>query len=106
MLHDSVFVVIKGGGGVAHKGGSALMILLCDVGLSTFLPRIVAFHKKCDAFNVSLVLDTNGLGDTYQGPGYHHPQRVPSSPQGMDSYPAILSYPGVSLCTLLSFHKA
>ncbi|KAK7091804.1 KICSTOR subunit 2-like [Littorina saxatilis] len=59
-----------------------------------YFARIVAFHKKCDAFNISLVLDTNGLGDLYQGPGYHHPDRQACIPQGMDSYPAILSYPG------------
>lgn len=59
-----------------------------------YFSRIVMFHKKCDPFNISLVLDTNGLATPYQGPGYHHPGRSPVVPLGMDSFPAVLSYPG------------
>ncbi|XP_076437550.1 KICSTOR subunit 2-like [Babylonia areolata] len=59
-----------------------------------YFSRIVAFHRRCDPFNISLVLDTHGLSQPFMGHGYHHPQRPASTPQGMDSYPAILSYPG------------
>lgn len=58
--------------------------------------RIVTFQKRSDAYNISLVLDTNGLKNARTGNGYHHPDRPVEIPQGMDSYPAILTYPNVS----------
>ncbi|KAL8572159.1 hypothetical protein ACOMHN_057834 [Nucella lapillus] len=60
-----------------------------------YFTRMVVFHKKCDPYNISLVLDTSGLSSP-QGVthGYHHPHRPLPAPQGMDSYPAILSHPG------------
>ena len=60
--------------------------------------RMAHFHKKTDAFCTTLVYDTNDLPDEhqYKGPGYHHPLRPCERLSGLDSYPAIFSYPGVS----------
>ncbi|CAH1772805.1 unnamed protein product [Owenia fusiformis] len=58
-----------------------------------FYGKIVTFHKKSDVFNVSIILDVNGLEGIYKGPGYHHPDRIMESPRGLDSYPAVFSYP-------------
>ncbi|XP_013389810.1 KICSTOR complex protein C12orf66 homolog [Lingula anatina] len=59
-----------------------------------FYARIVTFHKKSDASHVSAVFDTSGLEEPYRGPGYHHPLKIVESPTGLDSYPAVFSYPG------------
>ncbi|XP_046350661.1 KICSTOR subunit 2-like isoform X1 [Haliotis rufescens] len=59
-----------------------------------FIGKITSFQKKCDAFNVSLVLDSHGLKDTYKGPGYHHPNKITEAPEGLNTFPAILSIPG------------
>ncbi|KAL4218393.1 hypothetical protein ACF0H5_023129 [Mactra antiquata] len=56
--------------------------------------KITAFQKKTDALNVSLVLDTQGLDHVYTGPGYHYPDSQVEAPKGLDSFPAIYSYPG------------
>ncbi|XP_064597265.1 KICSTOR subunit 2-like [Liolophura sinensis] len=58
-----------------------------------FVSKIVSFHKKSDATNVSLVLDIQGIESTYKGPGYHHPHKQTELPKGLGSYPAIFSYP-------------
>ncbi|PVD32126.1 hypothetical protein C0Q70_07554 [Pomacea canaliculata] len=58
-----------------------------------YFSKIVTFQKRSDAYNISLVLDTNGLKNARTGNGYHHPDRPVEIPQGMDSYPAILTYP-------------
>lgn len=59
-----------------------------------YVARITAFQKKTDALNVSLVLDISGIEDTYKGPGYHHPDKQVETPTGVDSFPAVFSYPG------------
>lgn len=58
-----------------------------------YYSRVVAFQKKTDAFNVSLVFDTHGSEDTYKGHGYHHPESYVEPPKGLDTYPAVFSYP-------------
>ena len=65
-----------------------------------FIFRITAFQKKTDALNVSLVLDISGIEDKYMGAGYHHPDKRVETPTGVDSFPAVFSYPGVSLILL------
>ncbi|XP_041482961.1 KICSTOR complex protein C12orf66 homolog [Lytechinus variegatus] len=55
--------------------------------------KIVAFQRKTDAFNISLVLNTQASGINFQGLGYHFPSEMTEPPTGMDSYPAIFSYP-------------
>ena len=57
--------------------------------------RIVAFQKKTDAACVCLILDTQGMEEPYKGPGYHHPDKQVEQPTGLESYPAIYSYPTV-----------
>lgn len=59
-----------------------------------YVARVIAFQKKTDAFNVSVVLDSQGLDGVYKGPGYHHPDKPVDQPTGLESYPAIYSYPG------------
>lgn len=56
--------------------------------------KVIAFQKKTDAFNISLVLDTQGIQHVYKGPGYHHPDKHFEPLTGLESYPAIYSYPG------------
>ncbi|XP_072180250.1 KICSTOR subunit 2-like [Diadema setosum] len=58
-----------------------------------YYSKIVAFQKKTDAYNISLVLNTQGLGIAFQGLGYHFPDDQMQPLTGMDSYPAIFSYP-------------
>ena len=58
--------------------------------------RIVTFQRKTDAYNISLVLNTQASGINFQGLGYHFPSALTEPPTGMDSYPAIFSYPNVS----------
>ena len=62
--------------------------------------RIQSFQRKSDAVSVCLVFEAAGVDD-YRGAGYHHPQESVSTPKGLDSYPAIFSYPNVSLLVLL-----
>jgi hypothetical protein len=42
---------------------------------------------------VTLVLDIQGLGSSFTGPGYSLPGKTHPSPQGLDSFPSIFSYP-------------
>lgn len=56
--------------------------------------RIQTFHKKTDACHVALVLNTQGLDGVYPG-GYQCPGRIVETPQGLNSFPTIFSYPGV-----------
>ena len=60
-----------------------------------YFHRITAFQKKTDALNISLVLDISGIEDKYKGPGYHHPEKEVETPTGIDSFPAVFSFPGV-----------
>ena len=62
-----------------------------------FFFRIASFQRRCDASYICLTLDTRGLGDSYKGPGYHLPHVKVDPPTGVHSYPAIFSYPSVSL---------
>ncbi|XP_033096186.1 KICSTOR complex protein C12orf66 homolog [Anneissia japonica] len=55
--------------------------------------KIIAFSKKADALNVSVVYDTNNAIEVFKGHGYHHPYSQHEVPTGLDSYPAIFSYP-------------
>ncbi|XP_071955184.1 KICSTOR subunit 2-like [Antedon mediterranea] len=61
--------------------------------LIDYRAKIIAFHKKADAMNVSLVYDTNNAKEVFKGHGYHHPDSPHEVPTGLDSYPAIFSYP-------------
>lgn len=58
-----------------------------------FVSRIQTFHKKTDACHVALVLNTQGLEGVYPG-GYQCPGRLVETPQGLDTFPTIFSYPG------------
>jgi hypothetical protein len=42
-----------------------------------------------------LVFDACGLED-FKGPGYHHPNKPAESPQDLECYPIVFSYPIVS----------
>ncbi|KAK3576014.1 hypothetical protein CHS0354_014856 [Potamilus streckersoni] len=70
------------------------MKILTAKSTEDFVTRIISFQKKTDASNISLVLCTHGMEEGYTKPGYLHPGRQPNSPTGLDSYPAIFSYPG------------
>ncbi|KAI0221223.1 hypothetical protein LSAT2_027374 [Lamellibrachia satsuma] len=58
-----------------------------------FFGKIVTFQKKADVCNVSLVFDVTGMEHLYKGAGYRHPRCYCEPPKGLDSYPAIFSYP-------------
>lgn len=88
---------------VLHQGRIILYIgIFLKVGAITkpFLHRIQSFQRKSDAVSVCLVFEAAGVED-YQGAGYHHPQESLPAPKGLDSYPAIFSYPNVSSLSLL-----
>lgn len=68
--------------------------------IKLFLFRIQSFQRKSDAVSVCLVFEAAGIED-YQGAGYHHPQESLPAPKGLDSYPAIFSYPSVRPLNLL-----
>ena len=72
-------------------GASSEFTKICFV----YTLRIVTFQKKSDALNISLVFDAHGIEDLVKGHGYHHPNKVTEPPKGLDSYPAIFSYPMV-----------
>lgn len=57
-----------------------------------YVSKIQSFQRKSDAVSVCLVFEAAGVED-YRGAGYHHPQESVSAPKGLDSYPAIFSYP-------------
>lgn len=57
-----------------------------------YVSKIQSFQRKSDAVSVCLVFEAAGIED-YQGAGYHHPQELLPAPKGLDSYPAIFSYP-------------
>ena len=77
-----------------------LNALITSIILVSF--RIQSFQRKSDAVSVCLVFEAAGVED-YQGAGYHHPQESVPAPKGLDSYPAIFSYPNVSKLVLLSY---
>ncbi|XP_038051706.1 KICSTOR complex protein C12orf66-like [Patiria miniata] len=58
-----------------------------------YYTKIALFQKKSDALNISLVFDTRGSEGTYKGHGYHHPNSFCEPPKGLDSYPAVFSFP-------------
>ncbi|PIK43075.1 putative UPF0536 protein C12orf66-like [Apostichopus japonicus] len=55
------------------------------------LSRVVTFQKKTDANYIILVFDTHG--SQYTGHGYHFPVGFTEPPTGLDSFPAVFSYP-------------
>ena len=54
------------------------------------------FIRRSDAFSVCMLLDTHQL-EPYQGHGYHLPHDIKEKPSGLGAFPAIFSFPGVSL---------
>ncbi|KAK6959961.1 KICSTOR complex protein [Biomphalaria glabrata] len=56
--------------------------------------RIQAFHKKSDASNIYLILDTQNLQCPVGDGGYHHPQKYVEERVGLASYQPIFSFPG------------
>lgn len=58
-----------------------------------YIGRVAAFIRRSDAYNVSMLLDTNNM-DLYQGHGYHLPQDIKETPSGLGAFPAIFSFPG------------
>ena len=61
--------------------------------------RISAFIRRSDAFNVCMLLNTHQL-EPYQGHGYHLPHDIKEKPSGLGAFPAVFSFPGVSLVLL------
>lgn len=57
-----------------------------------YVSKIQSFVRKSDASSVCLVFEATGVED-YQGAGYHHPEEHVQPPKGLESYPAIFSYP-------------
>lgn len=57
-----------------------------------YVSKIQTFVRKTDASSVCLVFEAAGVED-YQGAGYHHPEELVQPPKGLESYPAIFSYP-------------
>ncbi|XP_076033388.1 KICSTOR subunit 2-like [Oratosquilla oratoria] len=57
-----------------------------------YVLKIQSFQRKTDAAYFSIVFEAAGVDD-YQGPGYHYPSRTSVPPKGLESYPAIFSYP-------------
>jgi hypothetical protein len=57
--------------------------------------RIQNFQRRYDATAVMLVFDAQGLED-FKGPGYHHPDKPAETPQDLECYPIVVSYPIVS----------
>lgn len=55
--------------------------------------KMGTFQRKTDAICIALVFGVHGC-DTYKGHGYHHPDKVMEPPKGLDSFPAVVSYPG------------
>ncbi|CAG7816681.1 unnamed protein product [Allacma fusca] len=53
--------------------------------------KLASFQKKSDALSVCLVFDARDVN--FHANGYQHPKRVVSSPQGLESFPAILAIP-------------
>ena len=45
-------------------------------------------------------MDISGIEDKYKGPGYHHPEKEVEISTGVDSFPAMFSYPGVGIIYL------
>lgn len=72
------------------------VFLFADINVKLVPFRIQSFQRKSDAVSVCLVFEAAGVED-YRGAGYHHPQESVSAPKGLDSYPAIFSYPNVGL---------
>lgn len=56
-----------------------------------YYSKVVAFQKKTDASYIILVFDTHGTD--YTGHGYHFPVGYREPPKGLDSFPAVFSYP-------------
>lgn len=56
-----------------------------------YYSKVVTFQKKTDASYVILVFDTHG--SDYTGHGYHFPVGYTEPPKGLDSFPAVFSYP-------------
>ncbi|CAL4063392.1 unnamed protein product [Meganyctiphanes norvegica] len=57
-----------------------------------YVAKIQSFQRRSDAASVCLVFEAAGVDD-YRGAGYHHPAEPAQPPKGLDSYPAIFSYP-------------
>lgn len=66
---------------------------ICSKLSDDFINRIITFQRKSDATHVSLVLDTQGIQQRCKGSGYHFPKKYTEEPKGLDSFPAIFSYP-------------
>lgn len=66
---------------------------LCSKAPMDIYQKMVTFQRKSDALCVALVFDVRGC-EGYKGHGYHHPDKVKELPKGLDSFPAVVCYPG------------
>lgn len=57
-----------------------------------YVSKIQSFQRRSDAVSVCLVFEAAGV-EHYRGAGYHHPEESVPPPKGLDSYPAIFTYP-------------
>ncbi|KAG1664396.1 KICSTOR complex protein C12orf66 [Nymphon striatum] len=64
---------------------------MCAKAPSDHHQKIVSFQKKYDAIYISLIFETRYNDNLHFG--YHHPDRTINPPKGLDSFPAIFSYP-------------
>lgn len=76
-------------------GGRCVIIsrIASRADLVTFFPRILGFQKKTDALCICIVFDARGT--SFYRNGYRFPRRSIQPVEGLDSYPSILSVPGV-----------
>ncbi|XP_041360889.1 KICSTOR complex protein C12orf66 homolog isoform X2 [Gigantopelta aegis] len=79
---------------LSKQSSSVEMKTLTAKASEDFVAKMITFQKKSDATSVCLVFDTTGVRDKFTGPGYHHPDKFVEPPRGVDSFPAIFSYPG------------
>jgi len=58
-----------------------------------FYSKIVSFQKKSDVSSFALIFEARGLEGWQKGTGYHHPDTPCEEAQGLESYPALFTYP-------------
>lgn len=66
------------------------MLAKCSV---DYYQKVVTFQRKCEATNISLVLDTNNASPPHQSMTYMHPSAPHEKLSGLESYPAFFSFP-------------
>lgn len=78
---------------LAQQTSPQEMKALCSkLQTNDYFHKIQNFQRRYDATAVMLVFDAHGLED-FKGPGYHHPNKPAESPQDLECYPIVFSYP-------------